>query len=61
LANVPVQLKKESRENQLYGILSEPTFYMGINNYDNTVISGIPSENRFRLTVRDKEIALGLS
>ena len=53
-------LEKEANENLLFGIISVPTMFVGINGFDNSVIYGIPSVQDFRRVIRQKEISLGI-
>ena len=54
------QMKYIAKQNKIYGIFSEPVLYIGINGKQNTVLTGIPTSERLREIIRDKEILLGI-
>jgi len=59
IKNVDEEIIHEINLLELLGINSEPTYYVGIRGKDNTVLQGIPSPERLRTSIRQKEILLG--
>jgi hypothetical protein len=54
-------LNREAEENLFFGLIVEPTLFIGIKGQDNTIITGIPSVSKLRRTIRYKEISLGFA
>ncbi|NTV22952.1 MAG: thioredoxin domain-containing protein, partial [Nanoarchaeota archaeon] len=46
--DIDMKLSDLAQENQFFGIIAGPTIYIGINNHDNTIITGIPAQDRLR-------------
>lgn len=46
-------------ENLFFGINSQPTLIIGVENADNSIIIGVPSEESLERIIRQKEISIG--
>ncbi len=50
----------EAEHNILFGVVSQPTIFIGVNNVDNIVLTGVPTTEIMRKTIKQKEIELGM-
>lgn len=53
-------IRSKQKENNFFGIVIQPTLFIGIDNTDNTILNGVPQIRNIDRAIRQKEITIGM-